>query len=61
MDDHKFVKILMEKQGILLDTNRAQFMTGPNGLVSLLSTIRSEIFKKDVSGFTPNDYLDFRR
>jgi hypothetical protein len=51
----------MEKQGIHLEASRAEFMTGPNGLVNLLMAIRSELFKKDVSGYTPNDDLDFRR
>jgi hypothetical protein len=61
MDDSEFVRMLMEKQGIHLEASRAEFMTGPNGLVNLLMAIRSELFKKDVSGYTPNDDLDFRR
>jgi len=60
MNDSEFARMLMEKQGIHLESSRAQFMTGPTGLFNLLLALRSEIFKKDVSGYIPTDDLDFR-
>jgi hypothetical protein len=61
MNNGDFVRMLMEKHGIHLEPSRAEFMTGPTGLFNLLVAIRTEIFKRDVSGFTPNDDLDFSR
>ena len=60
MNDYEFVRMFMEKQGIHLEPTRAQFMTGPTGLFNLLLALKSEIFKKDVSGYIPPDDLDFR-
>ena len=60
MNNGEMVRMLMETHGIHLEPNRAEFMTGPNGLFNLLVAIRAELFKRDVSGYAPNDDLDFR-
>ncbi len=61
MNESDFVRIWMEKQGIPLQTTRAELLVGPTGILNLLLALRSEIFKKDVSGYTPSDDLTFSR
>ena len=60
MNDTEFVRLWMEKQGIPLQASRAESLAGPTGFLNLLLALRSEIFKKDVSGYIPPDDLSFR-
>jgi hypothetical protein len=60
MDDIDFVTKWMEKQGLSFGAERAGFMMRPEGRYQLLLALRREIFKKDVSGYTPAPDLNFR-
>lgn len=61
MNHIEFVMMTLEKQGIPLELRRAEFMTGPDGQFNLLLAIRSDLFNRNASGYTPTDDLDFRK
>ncbi len=60
MQDVDFIKMWMERQGIPLGTERAEFMMRPEGRFSMFMALREEIMKRDVTGYIPAQDLDFR-
>ncbi len=60
MNDIDLIRMWMERQGLPMEADRAEFMTRPEGRYPLLLALRTEILKRDVSGFTPPHDLDFR-
>ena len=60
MNKIEFIKALTEYQGIKIPNPRMEKMAEPGGVMDIVQIIRAILFQAQVSGFKPQDDLQFK-
>jgi hypothetical protein len=59
MDKKEFIITLGDQQGLKFSRERAERMTEKGGVLDMILLIRAILFQSDVTGFRPQDDLQF--